>query len=123
MQFFAPGIPQVYYVGMLAGANDIELVEKTMNGRDINRHSFSLDEIEDEIRRPVVARLLKLMKFRNNHPAFSGEFELIQSSPDGMIEIIRTHDDEGVRLLADMKSKEFQIYQLEGSDEWAEIVF
>ena len=23
--FFAPGIPQIYYVGMLAGENDLEL--------------------------------------------------------------------------------------------------
>ncbi len=29
VQVFAPGIPQVYYVGLLAGENDIELVEKT----------------------------------------------------------------------------------------------
>ena len=26
LQFFSPGIPQVYYVGLLAGANDIELL-------------------------------------------------------------------------------------------------
>ena len=29
LQVFAPGIPQVYYVGMLAGKNDLELLEKT----------------------------------------------------------------------------------------------
>ena len=29
IQFFAPGIPQVYYVGMLAGENDLELLEAT----------------------------------------------------------------------------------------------
>lgn len=33
LQVFAPGIPQVYYVGMLAGKNDIELLEKTKEGR------------------------------------------------------------------------------------------
>ncbi|MFC1882815.1 sucrose phosphorylase [Thermodesulfobacteriota bacterium] len=41
IQFFAPGIPQVYYVGLLAGKNDIDLVEFTKNGRDINRHNFT----------------------------------------------------------------------------------
>ena len=45
IQFFAPGIPQVYYVGLLAGENDLELVESTKNGRDINRHGYDLDEI------------------------------------------------------------------------------
>lgn len=33
LQVFAPEIPQVYYVGMLAGKNDIELLEKTKEGR------------------------------------------------------------------------------------------
>jgi sucrose phosphorylase len=54
IQFFMPGIPLVYYVGLLAGANDIELVEKTKTGRDINRHPFNLDEAIAETQRPVV---------------------------------------------------------------------
>ncbi len=70
IQFFSPGIPQVYYVGLLAGENDMALLEKTGVGRDINRHYYSLDEIESALRRPVVANLIALMKFRNSHPAF-----------------------------------------------------
>jgi sucrose phosphorylase len=54
IQFFTPGIPQVYYVGLLAGENDIELVQHTKNGRDINRHNYTLDEIAVEIQKPVV---------------------------------------------------------------------
>ncbi|MGD8266628.1 MAG: sucrose phosphorylase [Desulfobacterales bacterium] len=84
IQFFAPGIPQVYYVGLLAGENDIELVELTKNGRDINRHNYSLDEIAANIRRPVVRRLLRLMEFRNHYPAFSGTF-VIEDAPDDQL--------------------------------------
>ena len=29
LQFFAPGIPQVYYVGLLAGTNDMDLLART----------------------------------------------------------------------------------------------
>ena len=54
IQFFTPGIPLVYYVGLLAGENDVALVEATKNGRDINRHEFSLDEAIGETDRPVV---------------------------------------------------------------------
>jgi len=72
IQFFAPGIPQVYYAGLLAGSNDISLVEKTRQGRDINRHSYSIEEAERELQRPVVRRLVNLMEFRNTHGAFSG---------------------------------------------------
>ena len=70
LQFFAPGIPQVYYVGLLAGSNDIELVQRTRHGRDINRHAYSLEEAETRLERPVVKRLLRLMEFRNSFGAF-----------------------------------------------------
>ena len=84
IQFFTPGIPQVYYVGLLAGMNDIQLVEKTKYGRNINRHNYGLDEIDREIKKPVVQRLLRLMKFRNSYPAFDGEFS-IEDSPEDMV--------------------------------------
>ena len=84
IQFFAPGIPQVYYVGLLAGKNDINLVEFTKNGRDINRHNFTLDEIAIEIEKPVVRRLLRLMEFRNTYPAFGGTF-VIEDAPDDQL--------------------------------------
>jgi len=86
IQFFAPGIPQVYYVGLLAGENDIELVERTKNGRDINRHPYNLDEIAADIQKPVVQRLLKIMEFRNSYPAFNGTFT-IDDVPDDQLQL------------------------------------
>ncbi len=80
IQMFTPGIPQVYYVGLLAGKNDIELLESTKVGRNINRHYFSLEEIEQETQRPVVQRLLKLMEFRNNCSAFDGDLQVLDSA-------------------------------------------
>lgn len=80
IQFFAPGVPQVYYVGLLAGENDEENVKKTGEGREINRHNFTIDEIEQSLNKPVVQRLLKLIEFRNDHPAFQGEFAETSSS-------------------------------------------
>ncbi len=85
IQFFAPGIPQVYYVGLLAGENDLELVERTKNGRDINRHGYDLDEVARDIRKPVVQRLLNLMRFRNTHPAFAGSFAVEESPEDRLV--------------------------------------
>lgn len=80
IQFFMPGIPQVYYVGLLAGSNDFETFEHTNQGRDINRHNFPLAAVADEMRRPVVRRLLRLMRLRSTHPAFEGKFALLDSS-------------------------------------------
>jgi sucrose 6(F)-phosphate phosphorylase len=76
IQFFTPGIPQVYYVGLLAGENDTKNVERTGEGREINRHNFSLGEIDEALKKPVVQRLLRLIRFRNQYPAFDGKFSV-----------------------------------------------
>lgn len=74
IQFFVPGIPQVYYVGLLAGQNDMDLLARTQVGRDINRHYYSREEVLEAIETPVVSRLLELIRLRNTHPAFNGHF-------------------------------------------------
>lgn len=74
VQFFLPGVPQVYYVGALAGENDMELLKKTNNGRDINRHFYTSEEIDENLRRPVVRSLNALCRLRNTLDAFDGEF-------------------------------------------------
>lgn len=76
IQFFAPGIPQVYYTGLLAGCNDMELLEKTKVGRDINRHYYTPAEVTEQVERPVVKDLFRLIRLRNTHPAFEGAFSL-----------------------------------------------
>jgi sucrose phosphorylase len=79
VQFFMPGIPQVYYVGLLAGRNDMALLRQTGVGRDINRHRYSREEIEARLQDGVVRQLLDLIRLRNTHPAFSGEFHVGES--------------------------------------------
>ena len=81
IQLFAPGIPQVYYVGLLAGANDLELLERTGIGRDVNRHHYTQTEITADLERPVVRQQLELLALRSRHPAFQGRCE-IESSAD-----------------------------------------
>lgn len=79
IQFFTPGIPQVYYVGLLAGVNDHVEVEKSGENRAINRHNYTVDEVEQALEKPVVQRLLNLIRFRNEYAAFTGEFEVLDS--------------------------------------------
>jgi sucrose phosphorylase len=73
VQFFAPGIPQVYYVGLLAGTNDMDLLARSKVGRDINRHYYTHAEIGDALENPVVRKLMDLIRLRNSHPAFGGQ--------------------------------------------------
>lgn len=70
IQVFSPGIPQVYYVGLLAGKNDLELLEKTKEGRNINRHYYTNKEVSEAVERPVVHKLLNLLEYRNQSKAF-----------------------------------------------------
>jgi sucrose phosphorylase len=81
IQFFVPGIPQVYYVGALVGGNDTEMLQATGVGRDINRHNYSRDEIARDLVRPVVRALNGLARFRNTHPAFDGELTFAATEP------------------------------------------
>jgi sucrose phosphorylase len=76
LQFFAPGIPQVYYTGFLAGANDIALLTKTGVGRDINRAFYTNSDIDAALAKPVVKQLVDLIRLRNEHSAFKGTFSL-----------------------------------------------
>lgn len=85
IQFFMPGVPQVYYVGLLAGENDMDLLARSGVGRDINRHHYSPGEIAQAVQRPVVTRLLQLMRLRNAHPAFGGQFTLKDSAADRLV--------------------------------------
>ncbi len=116
VQFFAPGIPQVYYVGLLAGKNDLQLLEETKVGRNINRHYYSLDEVRETVKRPVVSKLLHLMEFRNQYPAFEGEF-IMKECPEGRIHIIREYKQWKAELIADFKEKVFEITYRDGDIE------
>ena len=81
IQFFVPGIPQVYYVGLFAGKNDMELLYSTNVGRDINRHYYTKEEIESTMQTHFFSEFRKLILFRNTHSAFQGNFILVETVP------------------------------------------
>jgi sucrose phosphorylase len=108
IQFFAPGLPQVYYVGLLAGENDIELLTRSGVGRDINRHYYTIEEIDQAIKRPVVRSLFELIRFRNQHPAFNGMFSM-PKTPDSTIILRWDKGDDWVMLEVDFPSCSYSI--------------
>ncbi len=100
----------MYYVGLLAGANDIDFVEHTRQGRDINRRGYSIKEAEAELQRPVVKRLLRLMEFRNSHPAFeSNEVRIVDEMDGQILRISRTTNDYVAELNVDFSSRKANI--------------
>lgn len=113
IQIFAPGIPQIYYVGLLAGENDLELLEKSKEGRNINRHYYKLPEIDREIERPVVKTLLSILTFRNEFEGFdlAGDID-IQTPNENEIIIRRSNVSKTnvAKLVANLQTKKFSIY-------------
>ena len=101
IQFFAPGIPQVYYVGLLGGRNDMELLTRTGVGRDINRHYYTDDEIDIALKHPMVQRLVELIRLRNSHPAFNGEFH-VKAPTENLIEMYWKQDEHWIKLSVDL---------------------
>jgi sucrose phosphorylase len=101
IQCFVPGIPQIYYVGLLAGGNDLDLLRRTGVGRNINRHYYTAEELPRELARPVVRSLLALLRIRNTHEAFGGTFLMEPSPPDRLV-LAWTHGRESARLDVDL---------------------
>ena len=101
IQFFVPGIPQVYYVGLLGGRNDMELLERSGVGRDINRHYYNAKEVASSLERPMVKRLLELIRLRNAHPAFNGECT-VESSARSLLFITWKLNGHWINLNVDL---------------------
>lgn len=121
IQFFTPGIPQVYYVGLLAGKNDIEGTRGSIDGREINRHNFTLKEIERDIDKPVVQRLLNLIRFRNEYPAFNGTFQ-VTAENDNTLSLRWEKNENMCQLEVNLKSKTATIEYSDGNGKLKKLV-
>jgi sucrose phosphorylase len=101
-------VSQIYYVGLLGGTNDMALLERTRVGRDINRHYYTRAEIESALASPLVRRLCGLIRLRNSHPAFTGEFELLESRTHSL-RLRWTAERERAELAVDFRQPSFAV--------------
>ena len=108
IQLFARGIPQLYYVGLLAGTNDQDAVKRTADGRAINRHDYTREEVDLALGRPVVQRIIELVRLRASHPAFGGR--LTVSTPDRTSLVLRwSNGSHACALEVDLATGRFQV--------------
>ena len=91
----------------MCGKNDIDLLEVTKEGRNINRHYYSTESVKQEMERPVVKDLLTLMEFRNTSLSFNGEIEVADKNEK--ISIEWTNGPVQSRLEANLLTYEFCI--------------
>lgn len=86
IQIFMPGMPQVWYLDLLAGKNDYAAVEKAgpSGHKEINRTNVALEVACEGLERNVVRQQLSLLRFRNSFPAFGfdARLEILSSGPE-----------------------------------------
>ena len=111
IQVLLPGVPQVYYVGLLGGQNDLALLQETGVGRDINRHYYTPNEILAALDTPLVAQMLNLLRWRAEHPAFNGEFtQLANDAPHQLsLQWVNADADASIIGTIDLSTRSFSI--------------
>ncbi len=107
IQFFSPGVPQVYYGGLFAMSNDMELLENTNVGRDINRPYICDELIKEQFEKPVVKGLCQLIQIRNQYDAFNGEFSV--HGLNEQLNLSWVNGDQSARLELELSKREGKI--------------
>ena len=116
IQLFARGVPQIYYVGLLAGENDHGAVVESGDGRAINRHDYTISEVETAVRRPIVQRVFDLVRLRNIEPAFSGALDVSATDP-ATLQMAWSLGDDFCELAVDLRSSAASITTRHGGIE------
>lgn len=118
LQLFMPGKPQIWYLDLFAGKNDHEAVKRAGAGRhkEINRTNLTTEQMEEALKKPVVARQLELLRFRSTCPAFADDSEYkIECEGKNICIKWKKNGVEAV-LNADLVSKKIEIYQIENGE-------
>ena len=111
IQLFMPGKPQVWYLDLFAGRNDLEAVHRAGEGghKEINRTNLSAADTEAGLQRPIVQKQLELLKFRNACPAFDWDAAISVKSEGESLVIRWEHGRHTAELQANLKTLDFTI--------------
>lgn len=118
LQLFMPGKPQIWYLDLFAGKNDHEAVKRAGAGghKEINRTNLTTEQMEEALKKPIVARQLELLRFRSTCPAFADDSEYkIECEGKNICIKWKKNGVEAV-LNADLVSKKIEIYQIENGE-------
>ena len=109
LQLFMPGKPQVWYLDLFAGRNDLEAVRRAGPGghKEINRTNLSLADCEARLSEPLGRAQLALLKLRNNSAAFSPDAERSVSCSGSKLTFVWRAGGEEAVLTADLADCSF----------------
>lgn len=111
IQLFMPGKPQVWYLDLFAGKNDVEAVRHAGAGghKEINRTNLNAEQINTALQRDVVQRQLDLLRLRKTHPAFHSDAEITTMWSAPVLSICWKHGADMIVLRADLVKDKFEI--------------
>jgi sucrose phosphorylase len=131
IQLFAPGIPQIWYLDLLAGTNDYAAAENAGAGghKEINRTNYTAEAAQAALQQPVVSKQLALLRAYKRCAAFApGGVINVQSPDEHTLTIRRTGGCAEANLTANLRTGAFrmsvresdeEVYRLEGEGESA----
>jgi sucrose phosphorylase len=112
IQLFMPGKPQIWYLDLFAGENDVEAVGigDDASHKKINRTNLSKKEIEHRLTLPVVRKQLELLKMRNQCEAFGfdAKLQISQAAPH-LLQLSWSQNGKKAALNADLNNYSFKI--------------
>ncbi len=110
IQLFMPGTPQVWYLDLFAGVNDVAAADAAGSGghKEINRTNLTIDAVDAGLDRPVVTDQLEMLRLRNTSPAFAGSLEVGDTEPHRLV-LTWTADGAVATLDADLSTGAFVI--------------
>ena len=112
IQIFMPGKPQVWYLDLFAGRNNLGAVERAGSGghKEINRTNLSTADIDAGLQRDVVKAQLELLRFRARCTAFGFDatLEVLPSAPHEL-KLRWSRDGATATLEADLVTCSYRI--------------
>ena len=115
LQLFMPGKPQIWYLDLFAGENDVEAVKKAGAGghKEINRTNLDIEVVKEKIKEDVVVKQLELLHFRKHFPAFKEGATITCHTKGSNIEIKWKNELACATLKANLEDYDYSIEQEE----------
>ncbi len=111
VQMFMPGKPQVWYLDLFAGENDLDAVKRAGAGghKEINRTNLTTQQMEEMLQKPVVKKQLELLKLRNTNPAFGFDSRFSVNRDGSVMTFTWENNGSKISLKADFATYDYEI--------------
>ena len=112
LQLFMPGKPQIWYLDLFAGKNNLEAALKggSAGHKEINRTNLSQADIDAALEKDVVRQQLELLRMRNTCKAFGFDAAMSIDMPQAdQLTICWEKDGAKAALHANLKTFAFEI--------------